>query len=166
LRAEALVDKAVLVCVILIVPVVLVDLFAHDVAMRFATQLFLIDTAIIGVFATDLGFKYQRLKQPRPFLKKHWLDLIALTPVFLIMRGFEGFAKLADRVGRGQNLFGELLYIEQQGVRIAHLHREHQLARIIPSIERSPRLLRAYTFFARPEHRHPELHRPAKKSRK
>lgn len=58
--------------------------------------------AVFGVLGLDLYLKYRKIRNPKEFVKKHWLDILMLA--FLPL--FAGFklAKIAVKVIKGAKL--------------------------------------------------------------
>lgn len=67
--------------------------------------------AVFGVLALDIYLKYRKVRDPKLFLKKHWLDILMLC----MMPLFAGFkaAKLSIKLVKG-------LKMAKSGFKAAH----------------------------------------------
>lgn len=88
-------------------------------------------------------------------MRKHWLQIIALFPAFLIVRLVEEFlivTKLEDAVKFSQ----EALEIGQRTV--LGPTRLSYFSKIMEPLARLPRFLAAFHFYEKPTHRHLHKH--------
>ena len=76
-----------------------VEEFMH----RYHTLVVILDEIIIAFFVIDLYFNFFKSATFGRFLKKYFLDIIAVTPVGLFFRGTE-VAGLAGEIGLGQEI--------------------------------------------------------------
>jgi len=141
--------------------VIIGELFFHNELAPYHFWIEVIDIIIIAVFATDLVFKYQRTRNIKKFLKRYWLDIIAIFPFFLIFRVAEEAGLVAsffrETISPGQKILHEGLEVqegaskivsglEKEGAKIASqvgkVSRTEKLMRFIRPIARSPRMLK------------------------
>ena len=157
---EHIVDKSI-PWLVLLLGGIIVSEFTMDLH-HYETYINAIDTFIIVMFVLDLIFKYQHV-QGWKFVKSYWLDILAVFPFYLFFRVFSEAANVlhvGELFAEGQTLVHESLEIEKEGSRIAKelekvgkITREAELAkaskftRILRTIQRSPRLLKAKVFF-------------------
>ena len=121
------------------------------------------------MFIIDLIFKFNRVRQFKVFLRKYWLDIIAVFPFFLLFRVFEevvSFFRISSELSRGQNIIHSGLEIErlakeetllrelEEGGKLFQegekLTRTEELTKIVRPITRTPRMLEAVTFYEKP----------------
>ena len=109
------------------------------------------DFSLITIFVTDLGFKYRRLHNPRMFVRKYWLDILAVMPFMLVLRVME-FLRVTEIID-----FIDILIRGEQDVSLARdiqanrgSLRAHRFARYFRVLARSPRLLKAVRYFEHP----------------
>jgi len=166
-KLEVFVDKSIPFLLAALIIVVIIDLFFHETAEKFAFQLAVIDGTIITFFVLDLGFKYNKTRKIPEFLRKYWLEIIAIFPFYLILRVFEfavGFLELSGLVKEGQSILHagvevekeislvtketrELSRVERLGVRTSAFNRTFRFVR------RVPRFAAAAQFYEDPKHK-------------
>ena len=151
-RLEHIIDKLVPYAVFVLLILIIIDLFYQDFYQHYAVYAHTIDWIIISIFVLDLLFKYRRTRNLKNFLKKYWLEIIAVFPFYLVIRIFEE-AILAFRLSES---FGEGQRVLHEGVEIERLAREEKLARsrmisrIFRPFQRVPRVLESAKFFEKP----------------
>ena len=141
-RIEALVERAVPYAILLLIPLILIELVFGDRIGGWLLAIHIADGIIIGILAVDLGFRFQRAASIRGFVRTYWLDILALLPVFVVLRVVEEVALLAQAGEMVQGAAGEAAAVQRE----TRLERFRQYFR---PLARSPRLLRAFTFYAR-----------------
>jgi amino acid transporter len=117
---------------ILLLIVTIIELF-YGVGDRMALFIDIFDIYVIIIFAIDLAFRWKDTPQFVPYIKKHFLDIIATIPFNLIFLGIEGLALV--RALRGVRLIARL-------VRFARFARYGRLLRLVRFGARAPRFLR------------------------
>lgn len=160
---ELLVDRLVPAMLFLLLLLIAGNVFFKEQMEHHEQYVEIADAAIILVFAADLYFKWRRVHEVKPFLKRYWLDIIAIIPFYLVFRLFEGaFLTAAETirgVSEGQRILHEGLEyerLEQQGAKVAkeiegvRAVRMTRVARFIRVAQRFPRLLKAVHFFEKP----------------
>jgi hypothetical protein len=136
----------------------------------------------------DLVFKYLRVRRIPTFLKKYWLDILAVFPFFLVFRTYELVAGafsavVSESAQTVQAVVHEGLELEKEGVKVAKevekvakLNRSQKFMRFLRPITRIPRFLKAKVhvmhFYDKPhgshhehEYMHPSVHRKSKKKK-
>ncbi|MBI2550574.1 hypothetical protein HYV83_05345 [Candidatus Woesearchaeota archaeon] len=121
------------------------------------------DGLVILVFATDLSFKYSRIRKLPTFAKKYWLEIIATIPFFLIFRLFE-FFKLSDLLETSQafahegvvaeRIEKEAAVIVKEAARAGEVSRTARMLNAFRAISRFPRFIKAMPFFEKPTGQH------------
>jgi hypothetical protein len=124
-KIEVIVDKAIPPCLILLLGVIVLDLGFHEFveAHHLHPYILVADYFVIFVFVLDLIFKWQRTKHVPLFMRKYWLDILAVFPFFLLFRLFEGSAGafsfvLSESTQTAQQLLHEGLEVEKEGARL------------------------------------------------
>lgn len=150
-KIELIVDKLIPYSLILLILVVVVEIFFYTEVVPYQPYISFIDGIIVGIFIVDLAFKYMRSRNIPEFLRKNWLDIIAVFPTFLIVRLIEEFvviARLEDAIGISQEVI-------EVGERLPPgASRMRYFARFIRPIARLPRFLKAFSFYERPGKHH------------
>ncbi len=147
--ADFLVVPALLVVLVIVV----VELFFTEIAHHYDVWINMADTAVIAVFAIDLSFKWRRATEWEGFVRKHWLEIIAITPFFYVFRVFE-LVWVASTAEIGQ----ETAHLAEgarsgrltQFFRSAEATRSARFGRFIRFFSRAPRFAKAAEFFKHP----------------
>lgn len=151
-RIEHSIDKAIPFCLILILLILIAEIFFHQYTEPYQTLIEILDYIIITVFAADLFFKYQRLKNKNEFIKKYWIEIIAIFPFMLFFRTIESLiaVEMASReIKEAQTILHETVEFKRaargtEGLRTA------RFIKILRPILRIPRLFKAVPFFEKP----------------
>lgn len=172
-KIEVLVDKIIPYMLVLLLAIIVIDLGFHEIAEHYHTYIFIADYLVIGVFVADLVFKWIRIRKIPLFLKKCWLDIIAVFPFFLVFRAVESIAGLFSKTfSEGfsivQSILHEGVEIEKEGAKILEgvekegskvakeagkfgkVSRTNKFARFLRPIFRAPRFVKALPFFESP----------------
>ena len=153
-KIERFVDTLIIPALLGIAVILALELFFTSIAHDYHTWINYADYLIIGIFAVDLSFKFHRASTYEGFLKEHWLEIIAIMPLFLVFRVFTFL-----RVLSGAELGQEAAHLAE-GARSGRLTelsrtsssaRSARFARFIRPISRSPRLAKAAEFFKHPD---------------
>ena len=163
-KMELWVDKSIPYLVILLLLMIIIDFGFHEEVEPYEIYILIFDYVVIAVFCIDLVFKYLRVRKIPEFLKKHWLDIIAIFPFFLLFRFFEwsyGLIKIPQLLLEPQTALHESILLEKEGLRLVKaaertekLSRTRLLFRFIRPIQRLPRLLKIIPYFERPTLEH------------
>lgn len=84
-KIEVITDKLVIWMILLLFAVLYVEIAHSDLAEKYNVWITVADSIIVSVFVVDLVFKYIRAKSIPDFLKRNWLDIIAVFPFFLFL---------------------------------------------------------------------------------
>lgn len=187
-KIEVIVDKAITPCLLVLLVVIVLELGFHDFVEHYhlGHYIEIADYIVIGVFVVDLIFKFNRVRKIPLFLRKYWLDIIAVFPFFLIFRAFElaagAFsAAVSEGAQTAQAIVHEGLEIEKEGAkllregeklakegsrigrwaeRFSKLSRESRFMRFLRPILRLPRFAKAapdvVKFYEKPHGGHHE----------
>ena len=161
-KIELIVDKSIPYCLILLFFVIIGEIFFKYKVEPYHAYISAIDDIIIFIFILDLVFKYIRTMNFPKFLRKYWLEVIAVFPAFLILRLIEEFVSIANLGETLQASLHETLEIEKEGkVLVREIEsggkeasRLRYFSRFIRPIARLPRFLKAFSFYEKPTGRH------------
>jgi len=163
-KVEYAVDRSIPYFVVLLLFVLVIEFFFHEVAEKYHILISFADWMIVAVFVLDLSFKYTRIRVKSKFLRKYWIEIIAVFPFFLAFRVFEevgillGFVRAGESVREMQAVLHEGVELEKYGKNIVRaveesgkVSRVERMSRLIRPILRTPRLARIIPFFERPD---------------
>ncbi len=148
-KLEHFVDKAIPPSLVAILAVLIAEIFFHHQVEPYHIFIEIIDYTVISIFAIDLYFKYQRLRQKNTFVKKYWIEIIAIFPFMLFFRTIERFIalELASReLKQAQMALHETVEVSK-GAKAA---RTARFTRLLQPLLRTPRLLKAVPFYEKP----------------
>ena len=83
-RVEVIVDKAIPYLVLLLIFIIVGEFAFHDFMSQYKLYVHIADYTIIGSFVIDLVFKFYRIRKVKLFIKKYWLEIIAVFPFILV----------------------------------------------------------------------------------
>jgi len=151
-RIEVIVDKAIPYLVLVLLFIIIGEFAFHDWINQYKLYVHIADYIIIGAFVIDLAFKFYRVRNVKIFLKKYWLEVIAVFPFILVFRLFEEIALIfrftepleqSQRVLHGVTEIGKLG--EEQKI-IRELSELEKGTRVFRSIEEGTKLSRTSMF--------------------
>jgi hypothetical protein len=146
--ADKLIGPALIVILTVIVLEIFFPKFAHD----YHTAILVADYAAIGVFVVDLSFKFKRAASWEGFIKEYWLEILAISPVFVVVRVFESLAFLT-----AGDLAQDTIHLITRSERFAalaggsELTRSARMSSLVRGIARTPRFAKAAEFFKHPD---------------
>ena len=160
-KLEHFTDRVIPYLLVLLGVVLVIEFFFKNIAQKYYLYINFADAIIILFFVLDLAFKFNRVRRLKLFLKKYWLDVIAVFPFFLLFRLFEEIFvlfRLSPELTEGQRFFHigletEKLAKEEIALReIAELQKETRLARteLFAKYFRLPRLIKVFPFYEKP----------------
>ena len=117
---------------VLLLVVTIIELF-YGVGKGMSLFIDIFDVYVIVIFAIDLYYRWFETPHFWPYLKKHFLDIIATIPFNLIFLGIEGLALI--RALRGIRILARV-------ARFARFARYGRLLRLLRFGARAPRFLR------------------------
>ena len=159
-RVEHVVDRVIPFSLILLFLLIIAELFFLEEISPYESWVGIIDNGIILLFLIDLAFKFHRSHSIPEFLGSHWLEIIAVLPVFVVVRVFELFLPLtrldlasdaAHGIIEAQTKWG---IIVREAEYAGQASRLAILSRFARPLLRFPRFIRAFTFYERPTGRH------------
>lgn len=152
-KVEYYADKSIPYALIVLLIIIIGDFFYSEQLAPYATYIHILDGIIIMLFVVDLYFKYKRARNIPEFLKRHWLEIIAIIPFYPILRLVEELlliARISETVSEGQRVLHEGVEISRLA-REAELAKETRLSRIFRPVQRIPRLFESSKFFDEPD---------------
>jgi len=169
-KIEDIVDKSIPYLVALLLVIILGEIFYNDFFSQYQNTIDIIDWVIVGFFVVDLAFKYIRIKNAKIFLKRHWIEIIAVFPFFLLFRLVEELV-LFFRFGIGLRESQEILHTGVEVERVVKEIREaekvnQEAAKIFKEIGEGGQFIRVSLFerLIRPISRIPRLFMVYKKA--
>ena len=159
-KIEHFTDRVIPYVLVLLTIILVIEFFFKYIAEIYHTQIIIADYVVIFFFTLDLIFKYTRVRKLKLFLKKYWLDILAVFPFFLIFRVFEEvliFFRLPELTETQKflhiGLETEKLAKEERALReLAELQKETELTRtrLFSRFFRLPRLVKVFPFYEKP----------------
>ena len=174
-KGERIVDKLIPAMLVLLLAIIIIEIFFKDIADHYETLLSIGDKIVVSVFVVDLAFKFNRTRKIPKFIRKYWLDIIAVFPFFLMFRLFEGIIFSQAFLEGGsqlQSILHEGLAVEKEGSKIAEViekegakivqetgrvasqagkvSRAARFTRFLRVITRAPRFVKAVPFYMKP----------------
>ena len=175
-KAEIIVDKLIPPMLILLLAILVIEIFFKDIAEHYNTVITWGDRTVISVFVADLVFKFNRTRKIPKFLRRYWLDIVAVFPFFLMFRLFEGIIFSQAFLEGGaqiQSILHEGIEVEKEGSKIAEViekegakiaqqtgkvaqqagkvSRAARFTRFIRIFARVPRFIKAVPFYFNPK---------------
>ncbi len=170
-KAEKIIDEIIPAMLLVFIIMIMFEVFFPDIAAPYKNHTDLFDSALIGIFMADLFFKYQRARNFGKFLKKYWLQILAVIPFYIVFRVFE-YLELAQIASTGVKLVNETTMFGRGPAMIVReaqstegFSRTYRLLRFKP-LTRLPRLLMALPFFEKPTGKHHKKAKPKAKRKK
>jgi basic amino acid/polyamine antiporter, APA family len=117
---------------VLLLVVTIIELF-YGVGKVMSIFIDIFDVYVILIFGIDLYYRWQETPHFWPYVKKHFLDIIATIPFNVIFLGIEGLALI--RALRGVRIIARV-------ARMARFARYGRLLRLIRFGARAPRFIR------------------------
>lgn len=150
---EHFIDKIIPYLVLILLIIIVGDLLYSEPLEKYAIYIHTIDWIIIIIFAIDLIFKYRRVRNVKNFIKKYWLEIIAIIPFYLAIRVVEEIfllTRISEAVSEGQKILHEGVEISKLS-NAERLARTERISRLFKPFQRVPRLLESAKFFEKPE---------------
>ncbi|MBT4540251.1 amino acid permease [Candidatus Woesearchaeota archaeon] len=117
---------------VVLLVVTIIELF-YGVGKSMSIFIDVFDIYVIIIFAIDLYFRWQETPYFIPYIKKHYLDIIATIPFNLIFLGIEGLVLIRSLKG---------IRIIARVAKLARFARYTKLLRLLRFAARAPRFLR------------------------
>ena len=134
---EIIVDRIIPYLVVLILLIVTADILLTKYVEPYHLIIEIVDYFIILVFVIDLAFKFNRVRKFKVFLKKYWLDIIAVFPFFLVFRAVEELAlalRIEREVSQGQQ-------VVHSGVEVQRIVKEEVILKELRSLEEGGKVI-------------------------
>jgi len=159
-KIELLVDKIIPYTLLLLLVIIILEIFYEEQIQPYTSLVEIADFFIISVFIVDLYFKFIRAKSIPSFLKSSWIEIIAVFPVFLVIRIFELFATISRIDIISQSTHGILeagarwTKVIQEVERTGETTRFSIAHKFVRPLARIPRFAKAFVFFEKPTIHH------------
>jgi len=152
-KTEEITDALIVPALLAVLIIVILELFFTETAHHYDKWINFADTLVILIFIIDLSFKFRRASNWEGFLKEHWLEIIAIMPLFYMFR-FVEILRLTSAAEIGQE--GAHLAEGARSGRFTEFFRSSEMARssrfgrFIRFFSRTPRFAKAAEFFKHP----------------
>ncbi len=146
---EIIVDRSIPYCLLLLLGIIVLEIFFPNFVKPYHSFVSMLDYLVILVFGIDLIFKYLRVHSIPIFLRKYWLEIIAVFPAFLVIRLFEEFVRVAN-LERSVLVAQDTLEVSEHAATKAS--RVHYFGKFMQPLARIPRFFKAFHFYERPGH--------------
>ncbi len=169
-KLEHLVDKLIPYAIFALLGVIIITLFFKDFSHLYEHQIEIVDRIIISLFIMDLTFKFIRVRKIKTFIRKYWLDILAVFPFYMFMRAAEEayfILRFSDTVQESQTALhaglglkeitaveAETSRIVREAEKLGKLSRSRFAIRFIRPISRIPRLIKILPYFERTTGKH------------
>lgn len=100
-RVEMFVHYAVPLFLVVLFVSVATEFLYPELVQPYTLYLRILDGIIVALFAIDLTFIYRRSESLRYFVTRHWIDILATIPFFIVLRFFQGATLLVALFARG-----------------------------------------------------------------
>ena len=140
-KLEHFTDRIIPYLLILLAIVLGIEFFFKDIAEKYYSLIFSVDITIIVFFSLDLIFKFNRVRKIKLFLKKYWLDIIAVFPFFLLFRVVEevfAIFRISTELGEGQKFFHIGLETEKLATGIIYQVSKSTYDENLPQLKKEP----------------------------
>jgi hypothetical protein len=174
-KVEVWVDRAIPPLLAALMIVIVGEIFFADQYELYHKYADWFDGVVISVFAVDLTFKYMRVRNMPTFVKKHWVEIIATIPFFLVFRLVE-FFRLSSFFERGQTILHESALVSKVEKEAVVILRETSKARQVSRtarmfvafrmLSRFPRIAKIIPFYEKPTGKHHPIEKKLSKKRK
>jgi uncharacterized membrane protein YhaH (DUF805 family) len=154
---EHIVDFTIGPALVGILLVIIAELFFKEIAHALEIEIIVFDIFVIILFGADLIFKFRRMKKQdrkKTFLKKYWIDILAIIPFFYIFRVFDTVIFfISESVEMIQFALEQGTELERDASRWSRASkRTGRFARSVRAVFRTPRFLKSIHFFEKPHH--------------
>ncbi len=162
-KVEIWVDRIIPLSLFVLCIIIGMEIYYPETTEQHHTLFSILDGSIIVLFAIDLAFKYVRVRSIPLFLRKYWLEIIAIMPIAIAIRSFEYIVPLL-RLRRlekvSDSAHGVLETGSKWGVIVKEAESAGKASRMtvahsfLRPFLRLPRLAQALVFYERPTGRH------------
>ena len=150
-KLEWFFDKMIVPALLVLLVIVIVDVFYTGLKYEYSTEFLAADLFVLFVFAGDLSFKFRRAASWQGFLRREWLEILAVIPFFWVFRLIESVARIGE-------LVQEIIHLVARGSRLARLFavfglvgtRHNRFQDFLKRISKSDRFHEAAKFFQHP----------------
>jgi len=159
--SEVFVDKSIPYILILILFVAIMGIFYPEKFEQYDLLINVFDLFVLFVFTLDLTFKYRRMMSlhQHGFIRRYWLDIIAVFPFYLVFRIFEEGTIITrfTEVEKMELFLKDAIKLEREGMElVSRIEKSGGISRIMlinrffrPALE-SPKFLKVIHFFEKP----------------
>ena len=69
-KIEHAVDKSIPYALLLLLVIIIGEIFFQEIAHHYEVVFTVIDGIVVGIFVVDLGFKFNKVRKVKPFVKR------------------------------------------------------------------------------------------------
>ena len=170
-KLEHLTDRIIPYLLVLLTIIIVLEFGFKHIAEQYNLHITIADYTIIFFFVLDLAYKYNRVRQFKPFVKKFWLDIIAVFPFFLVFRiveelflllsvsqdvaegqKFLHFGLEAEKIVKEESALKELSSLQKESRFIKEIESGTKLTRtsLFARFFRLPRMIKVLPFYEKP----------------
>jgi len=181
-KIEKVVDHIIPYMLLLLLVIIILEIFFKEFVEHHHLHPYILvaDYIVIAVFVADLIFKWIRIRNVPKFLKRCWLDILAVFPFFLFFRAFEAMAGVGAGLTETSSAIQKVLHegveiekegakvlevIEKEGARAGKVTRSARFTKFFRIGTRMPRFLKAIPFYAKPTGEHHPHEKISKKKK-
>ena len=162
-KVEVLVDRIIPLSLFVLCIIIGMEIYYPETTEKYHTLFSILDGSIIALFVVDLTFKYIRVRSIPLFLRKYWLEILAVMPFAIAIRSFEYILPLL-RLRRLEKIsdsaHGALETGSRWGVIVKEAETAGKASRVAVAhsfmrpLAKMPRLAQAMVFYERPSGKH------------
>ena len=111
-KIEVIVDKIIPYLVLILLILIIGEFTHYKLIEKNENIILIIDYIVVLFFIFDLSFKYYRVRNAKTFIKRYWLDIIAVFPFFLIFRLVEEviiFFRISSELAESQKILHRIM---------------------------------------------------------
>lgn len=159
--SEVVVDKIIPYILILLLFIIFGQMLYPAEFERYDTLINIFDLYIVFIFTLDLTFKHRRMRllNQHGFMRRYWLEIIAVIPFYLIFRIFEEGVILTrfKEEEKMELFFRDVIKLEKEGEELIskiekskNISRTRLIGRFFKPLLQIPRFLKIIHFFEKP----------------
>ena len=171
-KIEVSVDKSIPYLLFALLFLIVGEIFYQNMLEPYIFYISIFDNIIIIIFVLDLIFKYIRAITLPDFLRRHWLEIIAVLPASLFVRLIEGIIPVSTFEVSQSALHEAAEFKRESKLIIMEVEKAGQITRMdyflrfLRPLARLPRFMKAFEFYEKPINPHKTDNKTKKKTSK
>jgi len=150
-KLEVFFDRMITPALLALVVIVVADIFFTDLKYEYEMYFLYLDIFVISIFVGDLSFKFKRAANWKGFLRREWLEILAIIPFFWIFRLIESIVRVGE-------LLQEFIHLIARGGRLVRFlavfnltaSRHERFKKLLDKLNKNKRFEEAAEFFKPP----------------